>query len=114
MAKITIVGAGGYVFPIRLSVDILSFKELQDCTLHLYDINPESLARTQKLVEGLVRLHKLPTRIESGTDRQKALDGADYVIIAFQVGGVEAYKFDVEIPRKYGVDQPVGDTIGPG
>src|SRR5204863_7599146 len=43
-----------------------------------------------------------------------ALAGADFVITVFQVGGLEAYAIDVEIPREYGVDQTVGDTLGPG
>src|SRR5690606_30873483 len=62
----------------------------------------------------LVRHHKLPAVIRQTTDRRAALDGADYVIITFQVGGIEAYRHDVEIPRKYGLDQTVGDTLGPG
>jgi alpha-galactosidase len=114
MPKITIIGAGGYVFPVRLCVDILSFPELRDSTLHLYDINPQSLARTHGLIQGLVKRLQYPTVVESGTDRKRALAGADFVIVAFQVGGVNAYRHDVEIPRRYGVDQPVGDTLGPG
>ena len=58
--------------------------------------------------------HGFPTRVEETTDRRAALDGADIVIITFQVGGVESYRHDVEIPRKYGIDQTVGDTVGPG
>ena len=52
--------------------------------------------------------------IETTTDQRAALAGADYVIVTFQVGGLDAYRCDVEIPRKYGVDQTVGDTLGPG
>jgi alpha-galactosidase len=114
MRKITIIGAGGYVFPIRLSVDILSLPELQDSILYLHDINPRTLARNKALVKRIVARNALPTKVEAGTGLERALDGANYVIIAFQVGGVEAYKYDVEIPRRYGVDQCVGDTLGPG
>ncbi|HEV2109314.1 MAG TPA: alpha-galactosidase, partial [Thermomicrobiales bacterium] len=52
--------------------------------------------------------------VEATTDRRRALDGADVVIVTFQVGGLDAFKLDVEIPRKYGLDQTVGDTLGPG
>ena len=112
--RIVIVGAGGYVFPLRLSIDILSFPELQAANLILYDINATAVKRTYERVKAIVANNKLPARVEMTTDRRKALKGADYVIVAFQVGGVDAYKFDVQIPRKYGMDQCVGDTLGPG
>ena len=114
MAKIAIIGAGGYVFPLRLVGDLLSFPALRDATISLMDINPVSLERTAKAVRELVAHHGFATRVESTLDRKQALQGADYVIVTFQVGGLEAYKLDVEIPRKYGIDQAVGDTLGPG
>jgi alpha-galactosidase len=114
MAKITIIGAGGFVFPLRLAGDILSHAALQNVTLALMDIDPVGLERTAKGVCELVAHHRLLARVESSTDRREALRGADYVIVTFQVGGLEAYRLDVEIPRKYGIDQAVGDTLGPG
>ncbi len=114
MPKIVVVGAGGYVFPTRLCIDILSFPALRESTIHLFDINPRTLAATRANIERVIAKNALPTRLESGTDRRRALAGADYVIVAFQVGGVEAYAHDVNIPRKYGLDQCVGDTLGPG
>ncbi len=114
MAKIAIIGAGGYVFPLRLVGDLLSFEALRDSTISLMDINPVSLERTAKAVHELVAHHGFPTKIESTLERKEALKNADYVIVTFQVGGLEAYKLDVEIPRKYGIDQAVGDTLGPG
>ena len=114
MAKIAIIGAGGFVFPLRLAGDILSHKSLQSVTLSLMDIDPVGLERTAKSVRELIDHHRLPTRIEATTELHQALHGADYVIVTFQVGGLEAYRHDVEIPRKYGLDQAVGDTLGPG
>jgi alpha-galactosidase len=114
MTKITIIGAGGYVFPLRLIGDILSLPELQDVTLSLMDIDPGRLELTASAARALIASHQLPTRIETTTDRRRSLDGADYVIVTFQVGGLEAYRHDVEIPRRYGLDQTVGDTLGPG
>ena len=114
MAKIAIIGAGGFVFPLRLAGDILSHKSLQSVTLSLMDIDPVGLERTAKSVRELIEHHRLPTRIEATTELHQALRGADYVIVTFQVGGLEAYRHDVEIPRKYGLDQAVGDTLGPG
>lgn len=114
MAKITIVGAGGYVFPLRLIGDILSFPELHHSELALMDVDPQTLARTADAARDLVAHHGLKTRILETTDRREALGGADYVIVTFQVGGLAAYRHDVEIPRRYGLDQCVGDTLGPG
>ncbi|MCC6314729.1 MAG: alpha-galactosidase [Thermomicrobiales bacterium] len=114
MAKIAIVGAGGYVFPLRLIGDLLSHPELQSCTLALMDIDAGRLERTASAARALVAAHNLPTRIETTTEQRRALDGADYVFVTFQIGGLEAYRLDVEIPRRYGIDQTVGDTLGPG
>jgi alpha-galactosidase len=114
MTKIAIVGAGGYVFPLRLIGDLVSFPALQASTLALMDIDPERLARTTDAARELVQHHGLATDVTSTTDQREALRDADFVIITFQVGGVEAYRHDVEIPRRYGLDQPVGDTLGPG
>jgi alpha-galactosidase len=114
LTKVAIIGAGGYVFPLRLIGDILSHPELQDCTLSLMDIDPGRLERTADAARTLVASHELPTCVEATTEQRRALDGADYVIVTFQIGGLEAYRLDVEIPRRYGVDQTVGDTLGPG
>ncbi|MGY5765055.1 alpha-galactosidase [Brachybacterium sp. DNPG3] len=111
---ITIIGAGGFVFPFRLIGDILSFPALRDSTLRLMDVRPDKLGPVAAAARALVAHHGFPTRIEETTDRRAALDGADIVIITFQVGGIESYRHDVEIPRKHGIDQTVGDTVGPG
>jgi alpha-galactosidase len=114
MPKITIVGVGGYVFPLTLVRDILSFEALQDSVISLYDIDPGRAAITERGARGLVQAHHLGARVEVPADRREALSGADFVICTFQVGGIEAYKYDISIPREFGVDQTVGDTLGPG
>ncbi len=112
--KIAIIGAGGFVFPFRLIGDILSFPALRESTLCLMDIDPERLNPVADASEELVAHHGFGTTVQRTTDRREALAGADVVIITFQVGGVASYRHDVEIPRKYGIDQTVGDTLGPG
>lgn len=114
MAKVAIIGAGGFVFPLTLVRDILSFPELRGTTLALMDVDAARLQKTVDSARSLVERYNLPATIEPTTDRQAALKKADYVIVTFQVGGLDAYRLDVEIPRKYGVDQTVGDTLGPG
>lgn len=114
MTKIAIIGAGGYVFPLRLVGDLLSYPALRNSTLSLMDIDPARLSRTANATRDLVAHHQMPTHVEETTDRRQALHGADYVIVTFQVGGLDAYRLDLEIPRRYGIDQTVGDTLGPG
>ena len=108
------MGAGGWVFPMELTRDILSFPALRSSTLVLYDIDPVGAERTASAARQLIDLGDLPTRLEVPSELLEALQDADFVITVFQVGGLEAYGFDIEIPREYGIDQTVGDTFGPG
>jgi alpha-galactosidase len=94
--------------------DFLSYESTQGARFALMDIDPDALRRTERLARRLVDAHDLPARIEPTTDRATALQDADFVVVCFQVGGRDAYAFDMEIPRRYGVDQTVGDTLGPG
>nr|HPO07379.1 alpha-glucosidase/alpha-galactosidase [bacterium] len=112
--KIAMIGAGSVVFARNLILDILSFPALRDCTISLMDIDPDRLDLITQLAEKIVADNNLSTVIESTTDREECLEDADYVIVMIQVGGLDAYKLDLEIPLKYGVDQCVGDTLGPG
>ena len=73
MTKIAIIGAGGYEFPLQLMNDFLSFPSTQDAHYALMDIDPQSLARTERLARRLVEAHDLPARIEPTTDRAVAL-----------------------------------------
>lgn len=114
MPKIAMIGAGSYVFSKRLTTDILSWPELQDSTITYVDLDPERLELARSLAERLVEQERLPARIEATLDRRAALDGADYVIVMILVGGTEATRPDREIPLRYGIDQGVGDTLGPG
>jgi alpha-galactosidase len=114
MPKIVVIGAGSLVFASRLTVDILSVPELADSTLVYVDIDANALELIKGFAEQLIAQHKLPARVVITTDRRPALVGADYVITTYRVGGAAATTFDLQIPLKYGIDQAVGDTIGPG
>jgi alpha-galactosidase len=115
MPKITFIGAGSTVFAKNLLGDILSFPELANAHISLYDIDPERL-KTSEVVANKVaaKLGATPT-IEATADRKRALDGADYAISMFQVGGYKpSTVIDFEIPKKYGLRQTIADTLGVG
>ena len=114
MTKITLIGAGSVVFTRNLCSDILLVPELQECTISLMDIDAERLKMAQALVQAIVDHRGLKAKVEASLDRREAIKGADHVITTFQQGGLDAYKLDIEIPQKYGVEQCVGDTMGPG
>ena len=114
MPKITLIGAGSVVFTRNLCSDILLTPALQGSTITLMDIDPARLAQARDLVQAIVERRGLQAHIEATTDHQEAVQDADYVITTFQQGGLDAYKLDIEIPQRYGVEQCVGDTLGPG
>ncbi len=115
MAKISFVGAGSTVFAKNLLGDILSFPELAGSTISLHDIDAERL-RTSEIVahKTAAALGVTPT-IETTLDRRESFDGADYVITMFQVGGYEpSTVVDFEVPKRFGLDQTIADTLGIG
>ena len=114
MPKITLIGAGSVVFTRNLCSDILLTPALQASTITLMDIDPERLRQSRELVQAIVERRRLKARVEATLDRREAVRGADYVITTFQQGGLEAFALDIEIPQRYGVEQCVGDTLGPG
>lgn len=114
MAKITIIGAGSIVFAKNIIVDILSFPELKGSTISLMDIDKNRLQIITDLAYKLKNQESFDFTVQSTTDRREALKDANYVITMIQAGGLNAYRFDIEIPLKYGVKQAVGDTLGPG
>jgi alpha-galactosidase len=114
MPKIALIGAGSVVFTRNLCNDILLTPALQESTITLMDIDPQRLAQAHDLVQAIADRRGVQARVEATTERRQAVQDADYVITTFQQGGLEAYKLDIEIPQRYGVEQCVGDTLGPG
>ncbi|MCS7120796.1 MAG: alpha-glucosidase/alpha-galactosidase [Nitrososphaerota archaeon] len=114
MAKITMIGAGSVVFASRLITDIIYHRELRESTIALMDINSERLSMINQFARTLAKKFAPSMKIEATLNRKEALMEADYVIVMIQVGGIEAFEKDIYIPLKYGVNQEVGDTIGPG
>ncbi|NMB97559.1 MAG: alpha-galactosidase [Clostridiaceae bacterium] len=113
MKKIAFIGAGSFGFTRALVRDILTFPAFADCTLALMDINDERLAYIEKAVKKIVTAGKYPAKVIATKNRAEALEGADGVISTILSGGVNVWRHDIEIPKKYGVDINVGDTRGP-
>ena len=114
MAKISIIGAGSLIFTKTLSMDIMATEALADSELCLMDLDQPKLDRMEAFVKRVIAENGKPGKVWSTTDRTEALKGAQYVIIVIQVGGLDAFSLDYEIPMKYGVDQCIGDSLGPG
>lgn len=115
MPKITLIGAGSVVFAKTLIGDILQFPELSDATICLMDIDPDRLKVADVMARKMVAKLGVKARIESTLNQLQAVRGADYVICTIQVGGYKpGTVIDFEIPRKYGVEQTIGDTLGVG
>src|SRR5690242_17129605 len=113
MPRIAFIGAGSTVFTRNLISDILSLPELRDdATLALMDIDPARLRTSTKVADQLAR--GTGSRVEATLDRREALDGADYVVTSFQIGGLEATRRDFEIPKRFGLRQTIADTLGVG
>ncbi|MBA4386347.1 MAG: hypothetical protein C0404_00090 [Verrucomicrobia bacterium] len=114
MKKITLLGAGsGFTQP--LFTDILNIEGLDEGVIGLVDIDEARLAVNVKLMRRVLDLMgKSKWRIDASSDRRKVLPGTDYLISTIEVSGVACVRFDNDIPMKYGIDQCIGDTIGPG
>src|SRR4051794_15751018 len=116
MPKIAFVGAGSTVFTRNLVGDVLALPELADTTtIALMDIDAERLAASELVTRRLVQARGAGARVEATLDRSAALDGADYVVTSFQVGGYRpSTVVDFEVPKRFGLRQTIGDTLGVG
>ncbi|NLG99579.1 MAG: alpha-glucosidase/alpha-galactosidase [Chloroflexi bacterium] len=115
MPKITFLGAGSTVFAKNLLGDILSFPELADSTISLFDIDEERLNTTCRVAQRIADALGAHPKIETTLDRRAALDGADYALSMFQIGGYKpGTVIDFEVPKKYGLRQTIADTLGIG
>ncbi len=114
MPKIAMIGAGSLIFCKTLAMDLLATESLKGSDIVLMSRTRPKLDMMRRFVSRVIEQNGLPARVSSTLDRAEALGGADYVIIMIQVGGLDAFKLDYEIPLRYGVDQCIGDSLGPG
>jgi len=113
-SKIAIIGAGSIVFCSTLLNDIFNVKELDGFEIALMSPTKHKIDRMKTYADKIIAQSNLKTTVYATTDRRDALKDAKYVILLFQIGGMEAFQCDYEIPLKYGVDQCIADSLGPG
>jgi alpha-galactosidase len=113
--KITLIGAGSVVFAKSLISDCLSYPELAESTIALYDIDQARLDTAERMAHQIAKAWKVNPKIIATTNPQDALEDANYAINMIQVGGYEPCTVtDFEIPKKYNLRQTIGDTLGIG
>jgi alpha-galactosidase len=113
MTKIAFIGAGSLGFTRGLVRDILTFPLLQGSELALMDINAERLEFAQKSVQRIIDMGHYPAKVTATLNRVEALRDADVVLVTILAGSTEVWRYDIEIPKQYGVDINIGDTRGP-
>jgi alpha-galactosidase len=114
MAKVAMIGAGSLVFCKTLMSDFLATPALEGSEYCLMALTHTRLDKMKGFVERMIRDNGVKATVSATTDRREALKGADYVVVMLQAGGVAEFAQDYQIPLKYGVDQCIGDTMGPG
>jgi alpha-galactosidase len=112
--RIAIIGAGSAEFAAELMTDLLCTPALESGTFALVDIDPLRLELARQIGTFLVERTGRAWTVEASTERADVLPGCDYVINTIEVAGLANVRHDYDIPLRYGVDQCIGDTIGPG
>jgi len=113
--KITLIGAGSTVFTRNLLGDLLSYPELAGAEIALHDIDAHRLGLSEQVAHRIAGALGVSPVITASTDRRAALDGARFVLNTIQVGGYKPSTVtDFEIPKRYGLEQTIGDTLGIG
>jgi alpha-galactosidase len=112
--RITIVGGGSTHWTPKLLVDFANTPGLTDVEVVLTDIDAASLAPNVAIGKHIAAERAIGMNVTAATSIEQALDGTQFVITAFSVGGFASMVHDLEIPASYGIYQPVGDSVGPG
>jgi alpha-galactosidase len=116
--KVTFIGAGSTVFARSLLGDCMATEALADAEIALYDIDGERLKQSEAILSAIAKElnYKAPITTYLGTENRKAaLRSANFAVNAIQVGGYDPCTVtDFEIPKKYGLRQTIGDTLGIG
>ncbi|MEM1272173.1 MAG: alpha-glucosidase/alpha-galactosidase [Pseudomonadota bacterium] len=113
--KLAFIGAGSTIFMKNIVGDMLHFDALKDARVSLMDIDPGRLSDSELVARKMIDTKGAGMQVEATTDRSRALDGADFVVTAFQIGGYRpSTVIDFDIPNAYGLRQTIADTLGIG
>ncbi|GHA45229.1 alpha-glucosidase/alpha-galactosidase [Amylibacter ulvae] len=113
--KITFIGAGSTIFMKNIVGDALHYDALSDATIALMDIDQSRLDESELVAKKMIASMGVGATVETCTDQRAALTGADFVVVAFQIGGYKPCTLtDFEIPKQYGLRQTIADTLGIG
>ena len=110
MTRIAFIGAGSYGFTRRLVGDLLTYESLQDVDLTFMDIDQERLDRARTVVSKLLENKGHPRPPLFTLDRDRALEGADFIVNLVKIGMLPPSFMDIDLPKKYGLKQTIGDT----
>ena len=111
--RIVLIGAGSMLYSKELASSLMSSAGLCESELVLFDIDHERLDLVYRYISSLVGLRRSPMTVHRETDRDRALEGADFVVVAVAIGGLAAKKLDVDIAADHGIMQIKADTTGP-
>ena len=115
MIKLTIIGAGSTVFTKNIVVDLLTIKQFKSIEIALMDIDQNRLLKTKEVLEIIAKKMGATPKISLHTNRRESLLDADFVQTTIQVGGYRpSTVIDFEIPKKFGLNQTIADTLGIG
>ncbi|HML00031.1 MAG TPA: hypothetical protein VK428_07585 [Acidimicrobiales bacterium] len=112
--RIVIVGGGSAHWAPSLLLDFANSPALADSDVVLMDVDDAALKETGRLGAHIAERRSIGLRVRTSTDLDEALEDAGFVITALSVGGFASMRHDIEIPARYGLRQPVGDSVGPG
>ena len=112
--KLVLIGCGSTVFTQRLVADVILSGQAEQWELALVDIDPVTLTAVDALVRKMLAFKGVAFPIVSTTDRRNVLPGANFVVTTIAVGGRRAWDLDIQVPRRHGIYQPVGDSVMPG
>lgn len=113
--KIAFIGAGSTIFMRNIIGDVLHHPALSDATIALMDIDATRLEESAQVASKMIASMGVAAQVSTHTDQRRTLEGADFVVVAFQIGGYRPCTVtDFDIPKSYGLDQTIADTLGIG